>query len=126
MDIIISNANNIPIYEQIYKQIKNNIISSKLPEGEALPSIRALAKELRVSVITTKRAYDELEKDGYINTVPGKGSYVAKKNLAIIKEDNLKKIENHMQQIIELSLQCGLSDEEVILMFKVMQEECKL
>ena len=126
MDIIISNANNIPIYEQIYKQIKDSIISSKLTEGEALPSIRALAKELRVSVITTKRAYDELEKEGYINTVPGKGSYVAKKNLEIIKEDSLKKIENHMQAIIELSSHCGLDDKEIIEMFKVMQEECKL
>ncbi|MBR0375775.1 MAG: GntR family transcriptional regulator, partial [Firmicutes bacterium] len=77
MDIIISNANNSPIYEQIYDQIKSSILSGRLQEGDMLPSIRALAKDLRISVITTKRAYDELEKDGYIHTVAGKGCFVA-------------------------------------------------
>ena len=79
MDIIISNADNSPIYEQIYRQIKSGILRGSLQEGDMLPSIRALAKDLRISVITTKRAYDELEKDGYIHTVAGKGCFVAEK-----------------------------------------------
>ena len=83
MNIIISNANNEPIYEQIYRQIKSAIISSELKEGDLLPSIRNLAKDLRISVITTKRAYDELEKDGYIYSAIGKGSFVAEKNTEI-------------------------------------------
>ena len=86
MHLIISNANNQAIYEQIYLQIKSAIVSADLTEGDILPSIRNLAKDLRISVITTKRAYDELEKDGYIYSVPGKGSYVAEKNTEILRE----------------------------------------
>ena len=93
MKIIISNVKNQPIYEQIYEQIKNLIITEELKAGEMLPSIRGLAKDLRISVITTKRAYDELEKDGFINSVAGKGCFVAEKNLELIKEENLKKVE---------------------------------
>ena len=88
MELIIRNTNNQPIYEQICTQIKAQIISGKLAPGEALPSIRALAKDLRVSVITTKRAYDELEADGFLYTVAGKGCFVAEKNLELIKEEN--------------------------------------
>ena len=89
MDIIISNAANQPIYEQIYNQIKTQIVSGKLKEDDLLPSIRNLAKDLRISVITTKRAYDELEKDGYLYSLAGKGFYVAEKNTEIIRETNM-------------------------------------
>jgi len=97
LDIILSNMSDRPIYEQIYNQIKNAIISGELKEGDMLPSIRALAKDLRISVITTKRAYDELERDGYIYTVAGKGCYVAKKNMELIREEYLKRIEEHIR-----------------------------
>ena len=86
MNIIISNSSGQPIYDQISAQIKSKIISGELKEGDALPSIRFLAKELRISVITTKRAYEELERDGFLVSVPGKGSYVAAKNLEFVRE----------------------------------------
>ena len=123
MDIIISNSSGQPIYEQIYNQIKQNIISEKLREGDLLPSIRSLAKDLRISVITTKRAYDELEKDGYIDTVASRGCFVAQKNVEMIREDHLRQIENHMQQIAGLAAVCGLSNEELIEMFRLLQRE---
>ncbi|MBQ3286941.1 MAG: GntR family transcriptional regulator [Firmicutes bacterium] len=113
MDIIISNANNSPIYEQIYRQIKNSILSGSLQEGDMLPSIRALAKDLRISVITTKRAYDELEKDGYIHTVAGKGCFVAEKNTELIREENLRQIEEHLRAAIALAPSCDLSRGDV-------------
>lgn len=123
MEIIISNASSQPIYEQIFSQIKSSIISGRLSEGEILPSIRNLAKDLRISVITTKRAYDELERAGYIYTVAGKGSFVAQKNIEVIREEHLKRIEEHMQKIIELAPSCGLNGDEIIEMFKVLQGE---
>ena len=93
VNILISNANDKPIYEQICTQIKNAVLAGALRPGDALPSIRSLAKDLRVSVITTKRAYDELEKDGYLYTVPGKGCYVAEKNTHLVREGYLTQIE---------------------------------
>ncbi|HIX68487.1 MAG TPA: GntR family transcriptional regulator [Candidatus Anaerostipes excrementavium] len=123
MKIIISNTKGQPIYEQIYRQMKDMIIAGKLKEGDMLPSIRGLAKDLRISVITTKRAYDELEKDGFINSVAGKGSFVAEKNLELIREENLKKIENYMERIWELAKVCGISADEVIEMFQIMGKE---
>ena len=123
MKIIISNTKGQPIYEQIYRQMKDMIIAGKLKEGDMLPSIRGLAKDLRISVITTKRAYDELEKDGFINSVAGKGSCVAEKNLELIREENLKKIENYMERIWELAKVCGISADEVIEMFQIMGKE---
>ncbi|MCR2033144.1 GntR family transcriptional regulator [Anaerofustis stercorihominis] len=123
MDIIISNVDDKPIYEQIYTQIKNLIVSGKVKEGDPLPSIRSLAKDLRISVITTKRAYDELEKDGYIYTLKAKGSFVNKKNTKLIKEENLKKIEEYIKEIIILSKVCDLDTEELFEMFKLMAEE---
>jgi GntR family transcriptional regulator len=123
MDIIISNSSSQPIYEQIFAQIKNSIISGGLKEGDALPSIRALAKDLRISVITTKRAYDELEKAGYINTVAAKGCFVAKKNVVVIREEYLKDIETHLQRVSELAAACSLSDAEVFEIYKVIQRE---
>ena len=130
MDLIISNASGKPIYEQIYTQIKNNIISGELSPGDALPSIRALAKDLRISVITTTRAYDELERDGFINRVPGKGCYVAEKNLELVREAHLKQIEDHMNAIVDLAAGCSLTEEEAVEMLRLMwdmkgkDEEC--
>ena len=123
LKIIISNAKGEPIYEQIYKQMKDMIIAGKLKEGDMLPSIRGLAKDLRISVITTKRAYDELEKDGFINSVAGKGSFVAEKNLELIREENLKKMENYMERIWGLAKVCRMSADEVTEMFQMMGKD---
>ncbi len=117
---MISNMGDQPIYDQIYTQIKNQILAGKLKEGEALPSIRGLAKDLRISVITTKRAYEELEREGYIHTMAGKGSFVAQKNLDLIREENLKKIEEHINEIYALGSACGLSREELMEMFALL------
>ena len=113
MDIIISNSSGQPIYDQITSQIKSKIMTGELKEGDALPSMRFLAKELRISVITTKRAYEELEKDGFIVSVPGKGSYVAGKNLDFVREELLRRIEERMQEIVELSVGCSLTLDEL-------------
>lgn len=123
MDIVLSNMSNQPIYGQIYTQIKNYIISGELREGDMLPSIRALAKDLRISVITTKRAYDELERDGYIYTVAGKGCYVAEKNTELIREEHLKRIEEHLREIQRLAKVCNLSHDDIIEMFSIIQKE---
>ena len=123
MNIFINNRSGCPIYEQIYSQIKSQIINETLKEDEALPSIRNLAKDLCISVITTKRAYDELEHEGFIYTVAGKGGFVAAKNTELIREENLKKIEEHMQEIAVLAASCNLSADEVIQMFKIVSEE---
>lgn len=122
MNIIISNSSGKPIYEQIASQIKSMIITGELREGEALPSMRLLAKELRISVITTKRAYDELEREGFIVSFTGKGSFVAGKNIELIKEQHLKEIENHMQEILKLSKECGLKLDEMIEMMTLLYE----
>ena len=123
MELIIRNTNNQPIYEQICTQIKAQIIAGKLAPGEALPSIRALAKDLRVSVITTKRAYDELEADGFLYTVPGKGCFVAEKNLDLIREQKLKELEDHLSAAVELAAQCGVSSGELTEMLHILQKE---
>ena len=109
MYILIDNKSGAPIYDQIYSQIKNQIISGALKEDEMLPSIRGLAKDLRISFITTKRAYEELEREGFIYTLPGKGCYVAPKNVEILREENLKKIEGYMDEIVKLAASCNLS-----------------
>lgn len=130
MDLIISNASGKPIYEQICTQIKNAILSGELSPGDALPSIRALAKDLRISVITTTRAYDELERDGFIDRVPSKGCYVAEKNLELVREAHLKQIEDHMNAIVDLAAGCSLTEEEAVEMLRLMwdmkgkDEEC--
>lgn len=123
MDIIISNASGRPIYEQIYAQIKNAVVSGELSAGDALPSIRALAKDLRISVITTKRAYDELERDGYINTVAGKGCYVAPKDMNLVRESQLMEIEKCMRRVLELAGPLGLGRAELAEMFAAVEEE---
>ncbi len=109
MNILIDNKSGTPIYDQIYTQIKTQIISGVLQPDEMLPSIRGLAKDLRISFITTKRAYDELEKDGFIYTLQGKGCYVAPKNTELLREENLKKIEEYLDQIVQLAAACNLS-----------------
>lgn len=120
MDIIISNTSSVPIYEQIMGQIKRNIMNGTLKEGEALPSMRTLAKELRVSVITTKRAYEELENAGFIVTVMGKGSFVAKRNLELIREEQYKQIEKQIQKAVELSKMNGISLQELLEIVKII------
>lgn len=123
MLIFINNKNGVAIYEQIYTQIKSQIISGELEEDAPLPSIRSLAKDLRISVITTKRAYEELERDGFIYTVPGKGSFVSKRNNDLLKEENLKKVEAHLEEAIKLSSFCELSKDEIIQMINLLYEE---
>ena len=125
MDIIISNADTSPIYEQIYRQIKSGILRGSLQEGDMLPSIRALAKDLRISVITTKRAYDELEKDGYIHTVAGKGCFVAEKNTELIREENLRQLEEHLRSAAELAAACGLGRAETADLLELLWEDDK-
>lgn len=123
MDVIISNASSQPIYEQIFAQIKNNIISGRLKEGDALPSIRVLAKDLRISVITTKRAYDELERAGYIYTVAAKGCFVAEKNVEVMREERLKEIEEHLRSVSGLAADCNLSDDEIFEIYNLIKKE---
>ena len=123
MTVLIDNKSGTPIYDQIYSQIKSQIISASLGEDEMLPSIRSLAKDLRISFITTKRAYEELEKEGFIYTVPGKGCYVARKNTQLLQEEHLKQIEEHMEQIIRLAAACNLSREDILEMMKSELED---
>ena len=123
MDIIISNSSGRPIYDQISEQIKGKILTGQLEEGEALPSMRLLAKELRISVITTKRAYEELERDGFIVTMTGKGSFVAEKNTEAVREEYLKRIEEHIGEIVRLSVSCHLGLEDIKEMVTLAYEE---
>ena len=123
MHIFIDNKSGEPIYNQIYSQIKNQIISGELKENDMLPSIRGLAKDLRISFITTKHAYEELEKEGFIYTLPGKGCYVAPKNTEILREENLKKIEKHIEDIAALASSCNLSRADIIEMITFIMEE---
>ena len=123
MNILIDNKSGAPIYDQIYSQVKSQILSGELRENEQLPSIRGLANDLRISFITTKRAYEELEKDGFIYTIQAKGCYVAPKNLELLREDNLKKIEQHIDAIASLAAVCNLSREDVFKMLEFGMEE---
>ena len=113
MEIIISNGSSKPIYEQIATQIKTMIISGELSEGAMLPSMRLRAKELRISVITTKRAYEELERDGFIETVAGKGSFVAARNMEFIREEQLRQAEEALQKAVDLARTVDISLEEL-------------
>lgn len=122
MYILIDNKSGTPIYDQIYTQIKNQILSGALEPDSALPSIRALAKDLRISFITTKRAYEELEKDGFLYTIPAKGCYVAPRNKELLREENLKKIESRIDEILTLAAACGLTQAEVLEMVRFAME----
>lgn len=123
MNILIDNKSGAPIYDQIFSQIKNQIISGALEEDTMLPSIRGLAKDLRISFITTKRAYEELEKEGFIYTLPGKGCYVAPKNIELLREENLKKIEEYIDEVVRLAASCNLSKQDIIEMVNFSLEE---
>jgi GntR family transcriptional regulator len=123
MDIIISNSANEPIYEQITCQIKNLILQGKLLPDEALPSIRKLAKELKISVITTKRAYEELEKEGYLVIVGGKGTFVANHSLDFLQEKRLHLVEQNLAQAVELAKELGIGLEEIISIIKSLYKE---
>ena len=123
MDIFIHNSSGEPIYSQICSQIKTSIITGKIKDGESLPSIRVLAKELRVSVITTKRAYEELELDGLIVSVPGKGSFVSVKNMDFVKEEQLRNIENHMKEIVKSANIANISAGDLCIMLTLIYGE---
>ena len=125
MQLYIDNRSGAPIYDQIYSQIKDAILSGQVDEGEALPSIRAPAKDLRISVITTKRAYDELENEGFIYTLPGKGCFVAERSTELLREENLRKIESHMQEIRRLANACRLTEQELDDMWRLQKEEAE-
>ena len=113
MDIIISNAGGVPIYDQITRQVKGLILRGELKEGEALPSMRLLARELRISVITTKRAYEELEREGFITTVPGKGCFVAPQDPELAREETLRRVEEHLARAVEAAKSGGVTLEEM-------------
>ena len=123
MNLFIDNKSGAPIYEQLYTQIKNQILSGELQPEEAMPSIRGLARDLRISVITTKRAYDELENEGFIYTLPGKGCFVAERSTELLREENLKKIEGHMQEVRRLASACRLTENELDEMWRLQREE---
>lgn len=123
MDIIISNSSNIPIYEQVKEQIKNKIVSNELKTGELLPSLRSLAKDLRISVITTKNAYEALEREGYVETIPGKGTYVANKNVEIIREEQLKKIESLLDTAVSIAKISKITKDEMQNMLDILYND---
>lgn len=122
LNILIDNKSGAPIYDQIYSQIKSQIISGELKEDDVLPSIRGLAKDLRISFITTKRAYEKLEADGFIYTIQAKGCYVAPKNVELLREENLKKIEDHMEEIVRLAASCNLGRKEIHEMIDIIYD----
>ena len=123
MTILIDNKSGRPIYEQIVSQLREQILSGELREDEALPSIRDLARDLRISVITTKRAYEDLAALGLIYTLPGKGSFVAAKNMELLREEHLRQIEGHFSEALRLARSAGLRGEELRQMLDTMEEE---
>lgn len=123
MTVLIDNRSGLPIYEQIAAQLREQIVSGELRPDAALPSIRSLAKDLRISVITTKRAYEELEREGFLYTVAGKGCFVAEKNAALLREENLSRIEEHLAEIRRLAARCGLTKAELREMLDILEQE---
>lgn len=120
MQILINNTDGTPIYEQIYRQIKEMILSGVLKAGDALPSMRVLAQQLRISVITTKRAYEELERDGFIESFTGKGSFVRSKSSELIREENLKIIDASISAAYDAAVKCGISEDELKELIDIM------
>ena len=123
MDIIIRNTGETPIYDQITRQVKTLILTGALGEGALLPSMRALARDLRISVITTKRAYEELEREGFITTVPGKGCFVAPRNLELVRENALRQVEEHLQRAVDAAKMGGIARDEVRQTLDILYEE---
>ena len=123
MDIFISNQSDSPIYEQIKEQIKNQIMIGVLKEGEMLPSMRFLAKELRISIITTKRAYEDLEREGYIESFTGKGSFVKGINRELLRENMIFEVQELLEQAINKARMAKLSEEEILDIIKLIYEE---
>lgn len=123
MNIIISNSSSMPIYEQIEIAIKQAIFSNELKEEEMLPSVRVMANDLKISFLTVKKAYDELENDGFIKTIPGKGSFIAPKNLNLMKEEKLKEIQNHIEEISKIARISDITENEIIDLFKMIFKE---
>ena len=123
MNIIITNSNDKPIFMQIKDAIKESIFLDTLKEGEILPSIRALAADLKISFLTVKRAYDELEKEGFIKTIPGKGSFISPKNVDLIREEKLKQIETYIEEIYKLAKISNITEAEIKELFQIIFEE---
>ena len=123
MDIIIQNSSDKPIYEQISSQIKNKIMNGTLEAGELLPSMRSLAKDLHISVITVQRAYEDLTRDGFVETVSGKGSFVASQNKELIQEEQFRKAEELLQQAVDIGRSHGISCEQMMNILKLLYEE---
>ncbi len=123
MNIIITNTAGVPIYEQIASQIKGMIMNGKLKEGDALPSMRALAQDLRISVITTKRAYEILEAEGMIQSFTGRGSFVAAQNPELLKEQNLREIEKHLSAAADIAKQSGVTNDELRELLSLILDE---
>ena len=123
MKMIISNSSSIPIYEQIKKSIINQILEGELNEDELLPSIRVLAQDIKISAMTIKKAYDELEKEGYLKSIQGKGTFVAPKNTELAKEQAQKDIEMYMEKIVDISNRFDIDENVVIEMFKMFYRE---
>ena len=123
MDIIISNSGDAPIYDQITRQMKGLILRGELKEGEALPSMRLLAKELRISLITTKRAYEELEREGFIVTMTGRGSFVAAKNLDILREEQRRRLEAHLADAVDAARAAGVDADELCALIRILYQD---
>lgn len=123
LNFIISNNSEIPIYQQIKKEIINSISNNELKENDMLPSIRNLAKDLRISILTVKKAYDELEQEAYIKTVQGKGTFVTPRNTELIREKQISIIEDHIEQIINIAKISNISKNEIIDLFNYLYEE---
>lgn len=120
MNIIISNSSSVPIYEQIKQSIKQAILNNELREEDMLPSVRVMANDLKISFLTVKKAYDELEEEGYIKSVQGKGSFVAPKNSELVQEEKRKEIQNYIEKIVRLAQMSDISEQEIIELFKLM------
>jgi len=123
MHIIINNSSMVPIYEQIIDQIKSAIIREELQPDTVLPSVRSLSKELKISALTVKKAYDNLEEEGFTVTVHGKGTYVAATNKNLMREEQLKEVEHDLEQAIMKGRRCGLNDEEIRNLFEMIMED---
>ena len=123
MNIVIRNTGDMPIYEQIVVQIKQAIVAGELAEGETLPSMRLLAKELRISLITTKRAYEELEREGFIVTMTGRGSFVAAKNLDLLREEQRRRLEAHLADAVDAARAAGVDADEVCALIRILYQD---